>query len=221
MSSTNGHDFQKTTDKITVFLLTTVHLKEDRWKSMKQIWLLHGKPTHLKKRSYPIKKISKISRNSSVKSDGAASHVEWDKDGEPTTFIGPGVDCKGVMVGDGKMRVDGNMEGEIHSSGTLIVGEQGTVSAEIQAESIIADGLITGSVKAKKNMHLGSSAVVTGSVSTPYLSMEEGAVLDTQWSLWINGGRIPGNVWMAQYQHGCIAHPPWWPTESRKRLISS
>ncbi|MGB0910060.1 MAG: polymer-forming cytoskeletal protein, partial [Nitrospirales bacterium] len=101
----------------------------------------------------------------------------------------------------------------------VIVGSQGMVDANIQAESIVSNGQITGNVTAQKTIHLSSSAVVKGSVKTPYLSMEEGAVLETDWSLWINGGRIPGNMWQEHFQRGSICHPSWWPSEVAKPII--
>ena len=185
---------------------------------MKQIAILHGKPSRLKRRSFPIRRISKIAKQPQNDVTDDLTPVDWQQD-SPAAFIGPGVECKGVMVADGKMRIDGNVEGEIHSNASIIVGTQGTVEADIQAESIVTQGQITGNVTAKKNMHLKSSAVVKGSVKTPYLSMEEGAVLETDWSLWINGGRIPGDVWREHFQRGAISHPPWWPSEIAEPII--
>ena len=179
---------------------------------MKQIALLHGKPSRLKGKMYPIRRISKIVRQPSQPESGEEAPVDWQEE-SPSAFIGPGGECKGVMVAEGKMRIDGNLEGEIHSNGPVIVGVQGAVDANIQAETIISQGQITGNVTAKKNIYLKSSAVIKGSVTTPYLSMEDGAVLETDWSLWINGGRIPGNVWQEHFQRGSISHPPWWPSE--------
>ena len=118
--------------------------------------------------------------------------------------------CKGVMTTDGQMQIDGSIEGEIHAKGTVMVGAGGTVNANVQADSVISQGQISGAVTAEKNIYLMSSAVVKGSVNTPYLSMEEGAILETDWSMWINGARIPGQVWNKQYQRGIISHPSWW-----------
>ncbi len=179
---------------------------------MPQIALLHGKPSRLKGPMYPIRRISKIVRQPKQSRAGDPFPQEWQQD-NPAAFIGPGGECKGVIVGDGKMRIDGSLEGEIHSNGSVMVGEEGMVEADIQADSVITHGQISGNVTAKKNMYLKSSAVVKGSVKTPYLSMEEGAVLETDWNIWINGGRIPGNVWNEQFSRQTIVHPPWWPSE--------
>lgn len=203
---------------MTEYLKHVVVSRGYKRRVMKQIALLHGKPSRLKGSMYPIRRISKISKKPADELAIDPSPENWQHD-NPAAFIGPGVECKGVIVGDGKMRIDGNLEGEIHSNASVIVGSQGMVDANINAETIISQGQITGNVTAKKNIHLKSSAVVKGSVKTPYLSMEEGAVLETDWSLWINGGRIPGNMWQEHFQQGQITHPPWWPSEVAEPVI--
>ena len=44
-------------------------------------------------------------------------------DYENFTLLAKDVDFKGVVNFDGTVRVDGRVEGEIHTTGTLIVGE--------------------------------------------------------------------------------------------------
>ena len=96
-----------------------------------------------------------------------------------TAFIGAGVQCKGVMNSEGEMHIEGCLEGEIHTKGTLRVGEQAVLKAQIQAGSVISKGQISGSIVARREVRLLSSAVVTGPVSTPHLSVEKGAKLDS------------------------------------------
>ena len=42
---------------------------------------------------------------------------------ENFTFLGKGVDFKGIVHFEGTVRIDGRLEGEIHTKGTLIVGD--------------------------------------------------------------------------------------------------
>ena len=46
-----------------------------------------------------------------------------DQNSESFTFLGKGTDFKGVVSFGGTIRIDGRVEGEIHTTGTLIVGE--------------------------------------------------------------------------------------------------
>lgn len=47
------------------------------------------------------------------------------------TFLSKGVDFRGTLNFDGTIRIDGRVEGEITTSGTLIIGEQAIVKGVI------------------------------------------------------------------------------------------
>ena len=111
--------------------------------------------------------------------------VMWELDGnkkkehpvndEALTFLGRGVNFKGVFSFDGTVRIDGRLEGEIHTKGTLMVGEQAMIKGTISAGTLISNGKINGTVTAHEKVQLLKSAVLVGEVHTPSLSVEEGA----------------------------------------------
>jgi cytoskeletal protein CcmA (bactofilin family) len=93
-------------------------------------------------------------------------------------FVGKGVEFKGTITYNGTVRIDGLLEGEIHTEGILLVGEDAVITAKVSAGTIISKGRITGDVVAAERMKLLAPAVINGSVKTPVLSMEEGVVLN-------------------------------------------
>jgi cytoskeletal protein CcmA (bactofilin family) len=93
---------------------------------------------------------------------------------EIVAFLGKGTEFKGMITYDGTIRIDGKVEGEIITQGTLIVGESAVIQAEISAGSIVCGGKITGNVVAHQKVHLLSKAVLSGSVTTPNLIIDEG-----------------------------------------------
>ena len=97
------------------------------------------------------------------------------RDGENFTFLGKGVDFKGVIHFDGTVRIDGRLEGEIHTKGTLIVGENAVIKALISAGSLICSGKINGNINAAEKVELMKPAVLIGNVRSPSISMEPGA----------------------------------------------
>ncbi len=97
------------------------------------------------------------------------------RDDENFTFLGQGVDVKGVIHFEGTARIDGRIEGEIHTNGTLIVGENAVIKALISAGSLICSGKINGNVNAAKKVELMKPAVLIGNVRSPSISMEPGA----------------------------------------------
>ena len=94
---------------------------------------------------------------------------------ENFTFLGRGVDFKGVIRFDGTVRIDGRMEGEVHTKGVLIVGEHALIKGLVVAGTVICGGKVQATVTATEKVQLLKSAVLLGDIRTPILSMEEGA----------------------------------------------
>ena len=93
---------------------------------------------------------------------------------EIIAFLGKGTEFKGVISYEGTVRIDGRVEGEIITKGTLVVGESAVIHAEISANTIVSGGRITGNIMASEKVQLLAPTVLTGSVKTPLLIIEEG-----------------------------------------------
>ncbi len=98
--------------------------------------------------------------------------------GDVIAFVGKGVEFKGIISYNGTIRIDGHLDGEIHTEGILLVGEDATLSAKVSAGTVVSKGKITGDIVAKEKVRLLSPAVLTGSVKAPILSMEEGVLFN-------------------------------------------
>src|SRR5947208_16253379 len=96
---------------------------------------------------------------------------------EPFTFLGKGAQFKGIIKFEGTIRIDGRLEGEIHTKGTLMVGEHAVIEGDISADVVVSGGHINGNIVASEKVQLLSAGVVTGTMKTPLLSMEEGVQL--------------------------------------------
>ncbi len=59
------------------------------------------------------------------------------RDDDNFTFLGKGADFNGVIQFDGTVRIDGRLEGEIHSKGTLIVGENAVIKGILSVADIL------------------------------------------------------------------------------------
>jgi len=93
-------------------------------------------------------------------------------------FIGQGVEFKGTINYKGSVRIDGRLDGELHTEGTLLVGKEAVITAKISAGSVISKGKITGDIKANEKILLLASANMDGSLNTPQLSIEEGVIFN-------------------------------------------
>lgn len=100
---------------------------------------------------------------------------EHQTDGEPFTILGKDVLFKGIAHFEGTVQLDSCFEGEIHSNGTIVVGEHAVIRGTINAGTLITSGKIQGNVAASGKVQLLKPAVLIGDVQTPTFLMEEGA----------------------------------------------
>jgi cytoskeletal protein CcmA (bactofilin family) len=114
------------------------------------------------------KEVTMVAANSTI-ADGA---------GDISAFVGKGVEFKGTISYSGTVRIDGHLEGEIHTDGVLLIGEEAIIQAKISAGTIVCKGKITGDVVAKDSVKLRAPAIMNGSVKTPVLSMEDGVLFN-------------------------------------------
>lgn len=91
-------------------------------------------------------------------------------------FVGKGVEFKGTISYNGTVRIDGSLDGEIHTEGVLLVGEEAVITAKVTAGTIVCKGKITGDIVAKEKIKLRAPAIVNGGIKTPMLSIEEGVL---------------------------------------------
>ena len=98
--------------------------------------------------------------------------------GDICAFVGKGVEFKGTISYSGTVRIDGYLDGEIHTDGVLLIGEEAVIQAKITAATIICKGKVTGDIIAKECVKLRAPAVMNGSVKTPVLSMEDGVLFN-------------------------------------------
>ena len=103
-----------------------------------------------------------------------AYEVEQEQEEEPETIIAEGVSIKGTMSFQKLVRIDGTFEGELVSSGKLIVGPTGSVKANINLEEAFISGKVTGDITVKKRLVLRGRAEVRGDVTAPLISVDEG-----------------------------------------------
>ena len=110
---------------------------------------------------------------------------------EIIAFLGKGTNFKGIITYNGTIRIDGNVEGEIISQGTLVVGEDATIDAEISVGKIISSGKINGNIIAKERIHLMHPAIQNGSVTAPILIIDEGVKFNGNCEMKSSGGEDP------------------------------
>jgi cytoskeletal protein CcmA (bactofilin family) len=103
--------------------------------------------------------------------------------GEIKAFLGEGTDFKGILTFEGTVRIDGQMEGEIFTKDTLIVGESAVVNAEINVHTIAISGVVKGNINASGKIEVHRPGKLFGNVKTPSLFIEEGVIFEGNCSM--------------------------------------
>lgn len=101
------------------------------------------------------------------------------KEGNLSGFVGSGTVVTGEANFKALMRVDGHLSGRISSTtGTLIVGANGKVDANIEVAIATIHGVVNGDVIATQRLELGRAARLNGNIQTASLVIEPGALFE-------------------------------------------
>ena len=105
-----------------------------------------------------------------VKGDNGNSDFGW---------IGRGIEVTGDILFTDRLQVDGKVSGKLSSeSGTLVIGEMGTVEAQLDVGICIVQGTLHGNLIARSKVEIRKTGRVHGDLITPVLLVEEGALFN-------------------------------------------
>jgi cytoskeletal protein CcmA (bactofilin family) len=95
------------------------------------------------------------------------------------TTIGPSLHITGDVSSHEDITVHGRVNGKIRMvEGALLVAPKGHVDAHVQGARITIHGIVAGDVTATQRLELTATAEVTGTLSTPSLVLQDGAVFN-------------------------------------------
>jgi cytoskeletal protein CcmA (bactofilin family) len=84
------------------------------------------------------------------------------------------VEIKGTLRFPGELTFDGKLDGEIHSEGTLNLGDNAVVKGNLNVNSVVVRGKINGNVAAKEKIEIKTGAELFGDIRAAKLVIEEG-----------------------------------------------
>lgn len=93
-------------------------------------------------------------------------------------MIGEGSKFEGKFAIKGNLRIDGRFEGESLLVDHLQIGAKGKVKTNIDATSVVVEGVVIGDISASTRILLLSTARVLGNIKTPELIIQDGVVLE-------------------------------------------
>ena len=94
------------------------------------------------------------------------------------TIIGPNAKFEGTVTSREGLRIDGQVRGKVECVGTLVIGGDGKVEAEVTADNVFIAGELIGNVTARKRLQVTEKGKVYGDISASELVLEEGVVFE-------------------------------------------
>jgi cytoskeletal protein CcmA (bactofilin family) len=82
---------------------------------------------------------------------------------------------RGRVSGEGNVRLEGEVEGDVKVSGQLEIAATGTLVGGVSANQVTVDGSLQGDVEASGPIHIRAGARVVGDMNGSEVSLEEGA----------------------------------------------
>ena len=95
------------------------------------------------------------------------------------SLLGAGTRYEGKLFFEGRVRIDGDFEGEVQSDGLLVVGPEANIKGEIRVRTLIVQGgRVEADIHATDLVELHAPARVRGDIRTQALYMDKGVVFD-------------------------------------------
>ncbi|WP_026809414.1 bactofilin family protein [Arenibacter latericius] len=110
-------------------------------------------------------------------SDNKKSRAIAEPSGQPNR-IGKTTKIKGDIVSEADFRIDGELEGNVKTSGKVVIGSGGYIKEKVECAKADIEGNFNGELIVNDLLSLKSSAVIDGTVSVAKLAVEPGATFN-------------------------------------------
>lgn len=94
------------------------------------------------------------------------------------TLIGHGTQVEGKMICGANLRIEGEYQGDIECTGSVIIGESGLVRSNVTAKDIIVAGKVIGDIVAKDRLTITTNGQLHGNVTAGSFILQDGGILN-------------------------------------------
>ncbi len=100
---------------------------------------------------------------------------------------------KGDIISEADFRIDGKLDGNVKTSGKVVIGKDGYIHGKVECVNADIEGSFNGELLVSDLLSLKSSAVIEGTVSVSKLAVEPGATFNASCNMKGKGGLL-GNA---------------------------
>ena len=95
---------------------------------------------------------------------------------------------KGDIISEADFRIDGKLDGNVKTSGKVVIGKDGYIHGKVQCVNADIEGSFNGELQVSELLSLKASAVIEGKVSVNKLAVEPGATFNASCTMKGKGG---------------------------------
>ena len=99
---------------------------------------------------------------------------------------------KGDIVSEADFRIDGKLDGNVKTSGKVVIGKDGYIHGKVECVNADIEGSFNGELLVSDLLSLKSSAVIEGTVAVTKLAVEPGATFNASCTMKGKGGASMG-----------------------------
>jgi len=89
-----------------------------------------------------------------------------------------GTNIEGTIFASSDIRIDGTINGTLHCTGKVIIGQEGKVIGDIQCENAVVEGSFDGTLNVSSTLNVKETASIKGDINTNKLLVQNGAVFN-------------------------------------------
>ena len=112
-----------------------------------------------------------------------SKHVATMETSTQQNIIAHGTKIVGDIASQGPFRIDGTVEGNVKTSGKVVIGKTGFIKGTLQGENADFEGKFSGKLILSGTLSLKSTAHIEGEVHTSKLAVEPGATFNATCSM--------------------------------------
>jgi cytoskeletal protein CcmA (bactofilin family) len=95
---------------------------------------------------------------------------------------------KGDIVSEADFRIDGKLNGNLKTSGKVVIGKGGYIHGKVECVNADIEGSFNGELQVAELLSLKASAIIEGTVSVSKLAVEPGATFNAACTMKGKGG---------------------------------
>ena len=118
------------------------------------------------------------SNNKKPQDNSKKTMAQSPSSGAGINMIVHGTSMEGSIKADNDIRIDGQLTGQLHCKGKLIIGPTGVIEGEVYCTNAVVEGSFKGKINVEEILSVRETAKIEGDIKTDKLTVQAGAVFN-------------------------------------------